>query len=174
MNKKIEEILNQFAANRRGYAVMTATLKKRGGTVEGLKHLKADAEDARRALAGQLSEVVEEEKERLQHAAFCAPADQKGDYRLAAARLILLDSVELPKKFDEALRAADTLAIRAIAEMSYQSDWTLFQQVADCGDTDLEALLDFEKTWGALRSEKTRLNIAAATALVISELAEVA
>jgi hypothetical protein len=173
-NEKIDNLLNQFAALRRSYGAMVAALKENGTTGDGLQHLREDAEAKHKELASQLSVAIDEEKERLQQAAFSAPVDQKdnGDYRTVSAGLILLDGIALREKLKQALHDGDVLTIRAVGEMAYPNDWDLFQQVAEV-DEDADNLADFEKTWGALRSEKTRLNIAAALALDIPEPAEI-
>jgi len=160
LNKRFDEILNKFAALRRSLATMTAALKEQG-TVEGIEHLHGNAEAKHMELAKELSIAVVEERESLENAAFCAPdGEDKADYRLAAAKLILLDGAGLRARLKQALHDGDFLTVRAVGEMCYETNWDLFREAAE-NDNDL----------GALQSQKTKLNLLAACALDVPEYA---
>ena len=115
----------------------------------------------RDTLRAELREATDNERGRLERAAFAAPKGQEDSYRNTLARLsAITDRSQREKALQLAVKTGDTVSLRALAAISHSGNegkgWQTIASVAE-HDRDVSALVEFEKTYGELRSGEEKL-----------------
>lgn len=133
------------------------------GKADLLASANAEAMTTHRQLQKELSDLIEETRSRLEHAAFTAPIGKEDAYRNAVQQAsILTDGKARDKAIALATKTGDSLTLRAHAAVAHGGDeWSTVAQIAQ-SDKSIAALVEFEQEHGKLRSAKQKFGQAVA------------